>query len=62
MIEELKPCPFCGEETDINIAILSGDTNDTYYAVCGVCGAEGPAGFDAKGAAFLWNKRPDNEL
>jgi Lar family restriction alleviation protein len=41
--EELKPCPFCGNET---IRIWSGmdneDKRSTYRVSCSSCGASGP--------------------
>ena len=68
--QELKPCPFCGND---NIEIRSNGIGD-YYAICSGDGEEGdPCGCGAstsdrrcesqKGAIDRWNTRvPDTEL
>ncbi len=54
MSEKLKPCPFCGEKT--NVGVLSGH-NDYEQVFCPNCGASNVWGADA---VKRWNNR--NEI
>ena len=41
MTEELKPCPFCGCEAEMNVNAGShGYTPDIYCVICKRCGAK----------------------
>lgn len=55
--EELKPCPFCGEE-DITIENFFG-----HWAVtCECCGAYVACGYQTKKEAIeAWNRRAGDE-
>jgi hypothetical protein len=75
-MRELKPCPFCSsDQSEIEVVSenIAGDTyeeNDprrddlTWYAICIVCGAEGPKVHGEESddpsalAAEQWNLRP----
>lgn len=61
--EALKPCPFCGGK---NACILPDDLaehghqigiphQDTYYAHCHTCGADGPQSDVKEQAIAAWN-------
>ena len=55
MIEQLKPCPFCGHDKPRLL-------NREYIirVVCPVCGASGPkSAFKADLAIAGWNRRKD---
>ena len=62
MMEELKPCPFCGGKA----RIIADDPFDgyqgnctVYLARCVVCGAEISGGKHEK-AIEAWNRRTDD--
>lgn len=50
----LKPCPFCYEDRDLEINPISRQINKVN---CGGCGACGPAGYTDEEAIERWNKR-----
>lgn len=52
----LKPCPFCGyiEKTHYGQILIGGGT---IHAVCGRCGAFGPAARKVSDIENLWNRR-----
>lgn len=53
MIEQLKPCPFCGHDKPrlLNLDYI-------IQVVCPVCGASGPrSAFKPDGAVTGWNRR-----
>jgi Lar family restriction alleviation protein len=52
-MEALKPCPFCGEKSDLSIRSLCG------VVVCTVCSAEGPCRGTKKEIIAAWNTRID---
>jgi Lar family restriction alleviation protein len=40
-MEELKKCPFCGGEAEMNVNVgIYGYTPDIYCAICKCCGAK----------------------
>lgn len=59
-----KPCPFCGEDVDINLLTQPADGGGTPVALaCGSCGAIGPWEYERFERQFfnkakdLWNGR-----
>ena len=56
MVNELKPCPFCGSE---NIEITSYCA-DLVFIQCDGCGATFPHFDSEKEAIKAWNGRVDN--
>jgi len=65
MIKGALPCPFCGEEEDLNFGHGTKDREGTpTWVYCGTCGAQGPWTYCSKEGdrTFLvvergWNKR-----
>ena len=55
-MSELKKCPFCGGEADIE-SDISDYGEMRFYVYCKKCIAEGGWGFSEKEAIELWNKR-----
>lgn len=51
-MNELKPCPFCGNER-VNVAEIAG----SFFAVCGSCGAQGKMMETISGVVGAWNRR-----
>lgn len=51
MIQQLKPCPFCGGK---NISLLAASVSWLY---CNDCNGMGPSGFSESQAIKLWNTR-----
>ena len=71
MQNELKPCPFCGGEAEINIrkqCYGHGEYHDEYFVKCKSCGAR--SGFEVvyylsskeceEAVTKKWNRRGDN--
>jgi Lar family restriction alleviation protein len=56
MSEELKPCPFCGE----NKLILQEIIANNCYVKCLLCITDGPVGENEQEAIDAWNKRANN--
>lgn len=56
MIEELKPCPFCGSDC---VGLASADRKDSKlkHVGCFNCGACGAVFFNEKEAISAWNRR-----
>lgn len=54
MMDELKPCPFCGS---IKVRITFYDDNDVCVVECQDCGALGPIALESAKAIEAWNKR-----
>jgi len=65
MSDELKPCPFCGEKTEIAIVegamVQEGDSRDDFcmqrWVECQNCGALGPPTDRRVEAVKSWNER-----
>lgn len=60
---KLKPCPFCGEEDDIDYGLYEGTLRGFDFVQCQNCGAEirevhNPNEYIS--AATLWNRRTEN--
>lgn len=58
-MSDLKPCPFCGEDSAIEPKRCG-----TNYISCRICFADGPRGFGQHVAAEAWNTRfpPEGEV
>lgn len=54
---KLRPCPWCGEDTDLTIMSLSG-----VRVTCDCCAAEGPVMKSATAAKKAWNERDGQSL
>lgn len=53
-MRELKPCPFCGLNSGLNVL---SDDDCWWYVSCSVCGATGGYGATKAKAIAAWNKR-----
>lgn len=53
MKRELKPCPFCGSQDELQTMKDSG----CWRVSCLSCCADGPWGYDADAAIDKWNTR-----
>ena len=51
MTMELKACPFCGGEAEVEAE------DGIYSVVCVDCEARGPLAYRADNACVLWNRR-----
>ena len=51
-MEELKACPFCGEELK-----LVTEQSGAWYVRCGNCQTFGPSATEEQEAIDAWNKR-----
>ena len=71
MMNELKPCPFCGGEAELikeHECWGHGMFNTSYFVRCKKCGSEGKSGsgYDKEAEQCLiegienWNRRADN--
>ena len=56
MDEDLKPCPFCGNEAEINVSPSASDIRQVF---CPACGASNIWGEDA---IKRWNKRKKEKI
>lgn len=54
-MEELKPCPFCGE--NIYFSIIENKPTKEYWVFCCNCETCGPIKITKKEAISAWNKR-----
>ena len=64
MTEELKSCPYCGGEAnvnryhaDIDDVLFPGEDNDCWYVSCSMCRASSWYDHDKKQAIAAWNTR-----
>ena len=55
MTENLKPCPFCGGESEIHQAY-----DGMYQVECANCFARSAFARDKKSVIDRWNRRADN--
>ncbi len=53
--EDLKPCPFCGGDAQIE---ETNEEDNAYYVHCTLCGADGPVLEDKIKAMKSWNEVP----
>ena len=60
-MEELKPCPFCGEDVAIALDQLNGRFRGYCRVISGGCGAEGPSSATDAEAIEAWNRRAPAE-
>ncbi len=58
MSEEIKPCPFCGNETIYEKDYENLISKKMIVIACDECDAEGPLSFDSETAKYAWNQRP----
>lgn len=64
---ELKPCPFCGGEAEINPHSFWNEkekdfTDKTFGVVCGECQTSGNQFYGTEAEAVeAWNRRADDE-
>jgi Lar family restriction alleviation protein len=54
MMEELKPCPFCGGKAEYWI---DNDYQDRHVITCGYCGCEKRYEYSMDGVIEEWNTR-----
>ena len=57
MTDELKKCPFCGSEAELNFQELYG-----YFVSCPKCLARSRALMRKQNAIDAWNRRANNEI
>lgn len=56
---KLKPCPFCGETSELGITLRNVDGFDSYGVYCASCDIWcGDEYFTEKDAVDTWNNRP----
>ena len=61
--EQLKPCPFCGDNKPFIHPSRHGiEDYNLYYGSCGNCGARGSEHSSWGGAAMNWNTRITHSL
>lgn len=59
IVPPLKPCPFCGGEGEVYVA-MDYTLNNEYCVMCKTCGASTGQPLETKaGAAALWNIRAE---
>jgi Lar family restriction alleviation protein len=56
VVEQVLPCPFCGEAKDLTVRVY-GNGEDDAYVQCRECTTYGPDGGDREGAIAKWNQR-----
>ena len=55
MTDELKPCPFCGEQEFISVR--NGMNAVAAWVICNNCGCYGPTEDTKAEAITAWNRR-----
>lgn len=55
-MEEIKPCPFCGNDDPYWDSIIIDETEE-HFLMCADCGCQGPNHPEQMEAATLWNQR-----
>lgn len=60
VMQELKPCPFCGSESIGSSYVETYSVDSSYHIFgCGNCGANFPCYYaDGRDVMAAWNKRP----
>lgn len=61
-MEDLKPCPFCGNSWPAIGQEREYSTFGTIYVYCTNCRASGPSMPSKKEAIEAWNRRADDGL
>lgn len=56
---ELKPCPFCAQNS---LYVLRNNHYDDWTVSCATCGANAGCAPTSFGAAAMWNMRPSVAL
>lgn len=51
----IKPCPFCGATTELELITHEGGSGRLCYVRCNVCGGTGPLAYDSENAIGGWN-------
>lgn len=59
-MEELKPCPFCGDEAGAVSEYDIANGGSVYYIECKKCHAKTSKYLAAKYASEAWNRRNEN--
>ena len=60
-MEELKPCPMCGEPAILKDRFVAGIANQkAYWVVCSKCQLKLHERNSGKKAIEAWNRRVDN--
>lgn len=58
-MDELKPCPFCGNKAEIHYTSSQSFATTKFFVGCNVCGVETPRiARTRKEAIITWNRRP----
>lgn len=59
-LDKLLPCPFCGEEEDVEVMGVPYDTYVKWDVTCDGCGTYGPSNItSAAEAKRAWNERKE---
>ena len=59
---KLKPCPFCGEDEQITVALEDTEHGKEFSVFCPTCGTDGPTGITERMAVELWNNRENGSV
>ena len=61
MMDELKPCPFCGSRSTLRRNYTIGANNPGYIVQCIMCGISTPQKMGEEMSSYYWNTRPIEE-